>query len=648
MMLMITVILFNQWEMPSHEGKYLCSMPRPDRVCAESLHSYDVLKYELNASLPMTSRSLSAVNKIKCRSLTNGLNACPFHCRTLVIDSAKVDGLAATYSLAGETLLVDLPQTYDYGDSFSVVIGYHGSWSVTNYQTGFVYYPQYYNSNTLHSLAYTLGEPWDARAWMPCYDEPYDKADQGCVIAVTVPDSCLVCANGELIDIVNNPGGTRTFTYQENYPIATYLMHFGASRYARLSQWCQVAPGDSLEIRHFVWPEDSAQAVVAFQYLPVAVALFDSMYGSFPFDRYGQDVVYPYAWGGMEHQEQTTIHRWWVLNQSENGMAHELSHQWWGDMVTCVDFREIWLNEGFATYSDANYNGMRFGHAEFLNTMQSRASDYFADDANWRHPLYDPPVSELFNWGYTYCKGSWVVHMLRYLGQAQFFSGLAAYRDSFEYGKASTEDLKGIFNQAYGTDLSWFFNEWVYDQGFPVYAVYWYCIPTASNYTAQIRIRQTQVNAPAVFHMPVQVLLHMTTGDTLVNIPITSNAQYAEFVVSDSVTGVEFDPDFWILKQHDIYYGLEENSTAGTGPGADDIFSANPLGEPLLEYYVARAGPVKIAMYDVSGRLVRKIFNGVQGSGRHRIALGQMPDGVYFCRLETPLNTVTKKLVIAR
>jgi aminopeptidase N len=648
MILIMAVIFFNQWEMPSHEGKYFCSMPGPSQVYAESLHTYDVLKYELAASLPMTSRSMSGVNKIKCRSMTNGLVACPFHSRTLVIDSVRVDGLTAAYSSIGETLLVDLPQPYDYGDSFSVLIGYHGSWSVTSYQTGFVYYPKGYNPNTLHTLAYTLGEPWDARAWMPCYDEPYDKADQGCIIAVTVPDTFLVCANGNLINVVNNPGGLKTFTYQENYPVATYLMHFGASRYSQLSQWCQVAPGDSIEIRHFVWPEDSAQGVIAFQYMPVAMVLFDSMYGSYPFDRYGQDAVYPYAWGGMEHQEQTTIHRWWVLYQSENGMAHELSHQWWGDMVTCIDFRNVWLNEGFATYSDANYNWVRFGHAEFLNTMQSRANDYFSDDASWRHPLYDPPESELFNWGYSYCKGSWVVHMLRYLDQAQFFSGLAAYRDSFEYGGASTEDLKGIFNQAYGTDLTWFFDEWVYDQGYPVYAVYWDCIPSAGNYTAQIRIRQTQTNAPSVFHMPVQVLLHMTTGDTLVNIPITSAAQYAEFVVSDSVMSIEFDPDFWILKQYNVYYGIEEYTAADNDRCIDKLLFANPSSSVNFEYVVSKSGLISITIYDVSGRIQNVTYRGVQKAGRYSVAVPGIPAGVYFCRLETPLNTVTKKLVVVK
>jgi len=639
-------MILAQWGLPQHEGKYICSMPGPDKVFAESLHSYNVLKYDLTVDLPMTSRSLQGLNRVKCRSMIDGLNMILFHSRTLLIDSVRVDGITATYSSAGETLFVNLPQTYNTGDSFRVDINYHGSWSITSGQTGFVYYPKNWNSNVLHTIAYTIAEPWDARTWMPCYDEPFDKADQGCTYAITVPDSFIVCANGELISVTNNPDSTKTFNWRENYPVTTYLMHFGASRFAQWSAWYHSPAGDSVEIRHFIWLQDSALSVNSFQYMPLAMALFDSMYGAYPFDRYGQDAVYPYIWGGMEHQEQTTIHRSWLLYQYENGMAHELSHQWWGDMVTCVDFRDIWLNEGFATYSDANYNWLRYGYSEFLNTMQSRANDYFNDDAYWRHPLYDPPVSELFNWGYSYCKGSWVVHMLRYLNQANFFSGLAAYRDSFEYGVASTEDLKRILNQVYNTDLTWFFDEWVYDQGYPEYDVYWYCVPSGGNYLAQVKIKQTQTNAPPVFHMPVQVLMHMGTGDTLVNIPIISAVQYVEFTVSDSVNSIEFDPDLWILKLSSIFYGIEEYADTKHDIDADKIYFANPMRNPHLEYVVGKTGPVKIAVYDISGRLFGTIYQGVQKAGRHSIDFPSIPAGVYFCRLETPLRVITKKLVV--
>lgn len=643
----LILLIWSQWGLDNPEAKYFCPMPDYQLPRAESTHSFNVLKYELAVILPMTSRSLQGVNKIKCQSMLDGLNITALHSRTLIIDSVSVDGISAGYSTIGETLFINLPQIYNTGDSFTIEIGFHGSWSITSYQTGFVYYPKNYNVNTLHTVAYTLGEPWDARAWMPCYDEPYDKADNGCIIAVTVPDSFVVCANGELASVVNNPGGTKTFTYQENYPITTYLMHFAVSQFAKWSDWYYPTSGDSVELRYFIWPEDSVQSIVAFQYLSLAMTLFDSIYGHYPFDRYGQDAVYPFAWGGMEHQEQTTIHRWWILWQAETGMAHELAHQWWGDMITCVDFRDIWLNEGFATYSDANYQWYRFGSVDtFYSTMQSRASDYFASDAVWRHPLYDPPITELFDWGHSYCKGSWVLHMLRYLDQNNYLLALQAYRDSFEYGTASTEDLKAIFSQVYVADLTWFFDEWVYDQGYPEYEIYWDCIPSGSNYLAQIKIKQIQTNAPAVFHMPVQMLLHFLTGDTLVNIPITTSPQDVEYPVSDSVISIEFDPDYWLLKKYNVYYGIQE--FASSLPGDNDIYFSNPMRRPKIEYVINQSGEIKLALYDVSGRLLKQIYQGLKNPGRYSVKISGLSTGVYFCRLKTPAGEKIKKMVVVR
>ncbi len=637
-------LLFLQWSTDFQEAKYFYPAANFYLPRAESLHSFDVLKYQLDVTVPMTSRSLQGINQIKCRSNTNGLNFVTLHSYTLIIDTVKVNNINATYTTANETLHINLPQPCNSGDSFNLYIRYHGSWSVTSSQTGFCYWPKNYNSNTYHSIAYTLGEPWDARRWMPCYDEPFDKADQGCIIKVTAPDSFVVCANGQLVNIVNNPNNTKTWTYEEFIPITTYLMHFGVSRFAKWSQWYHDPDGDSVEIRHFIWPQDSAQSRIAFQHMPDAMYLFDSLYGDYPFDRYGQDAVYPFAWGGMEHQTQTTIHRNWVLNSSENGMAHELSHQWWGDMVTCVDFRNIWLNEGFATYSDANYNWYRFGYNNFITTMKNRAQDYFTADAQSRYPIYNPPSNQLFNWGHTYCKASWVVHMLRYLNPNQFFSALSVYRDSFEYGCANTEDLKSVLSQVYGTDLTWFFDEWVYGQGYPIYNVYWICEPSGSNYLVKINIYQTQTNAPAVFHIPVQIKLFIASTDTLLNIAITGSPTHVECLISQSVDSIRFDPNTWILCKSYIYTGIKEISSAN--PESRIILYSNPMREFRFGYSVEQNAEVNFMIYDAIGRLIKQCTLGKKPAGNYTISFNDIPAGIYFIKmvLRPEKNPVIEKM----
>lgn len=644
------IFLCTQWTVDNIEAKYVCRSPHLYTERAESTHAYDVLKYELDVKIPMTERSLQGTNQIVCTSREDGLVTAVLHSYALTIDAIDVDGQSATYSAGGDSLIIDLPKPYNTGDLFTIEITYHGAWSVTPSQAGFVYFPKQYYSDVFHSIAYTINEPWDARRWMPCYDEPYDKADSGCVISVTVPDSFVVCANGELIDVTYNPDTTKTYTWQELYPIATYLMHFGASRYAQWSDWWHDAYGDSIEIRHFMWPEDSVLSVTSFQYLPTAMALFDSMYGNFPFDRYGQDVVYPYEWGGMEHQELSTINRSWLINQSDRGMAHELAHMWWGDMVTCVDFRDIWLNEGYATYSDANYIWHRHGYGDFRSLMTQRRSYYLQADNAHRRPLYDPPPGEMFNYGYTYCKACWTMHMLRAVdvyntgADTTYFDAIAAYRDSFEYGVASTDDMNAVFSYVYGYDMTWFFDEWIYDQGHPEYYVFWLCEPYGQDYLAKIKINQVQTNAP-VFHMPVQIELNTTGGDTIVGMAVTSNSEYAEFVVADSVTSIDFDPNDWILKEHHVFYGIEEY--------ADEhhvlkglSFSSNPAREVTISYSVPQHGAVRLALYDVSGRLQENIYAGVQGAGQHEIRLSDLSAGVYFCRLVTPAGEKVGKLVI--
>lgn len=645
--MLLILMLCTQWTNDNLEAKFYEHIPYQYYERAESTHEYNVLKYELDLNVPMTSRSISGSNSILCQSRIDNLNTAVVHAYTLTIDSIRVSGVTTTHSTSGDSLLINLPQTYNTNDTFTIAITYHGSWSIASYQSGFVYYPQGYNSNTLHSLAYTLGEPWDARRWMPCYDEPSDKADYGCVIAVTVPDTFIVCANGELIDVTNNPDTTTTYVWQEDYPITTYLMHFGASIFAVWSDWYVPLSGDSVEIRHYVWPEDSAQSVIACQGLPLAMQLFDSLYGSYPFDRYGQDVVYPYAWGGMEHQELSTIHRSWILNSSENGMAHELAHMWWGDMVTCVDFRDIWLNEGCATYSDANYNWFRYSYGYFISTMNQRAQYYFQSDDDWRHPLYDPPPGEMFDYGHTYCKAMWVMHMLRSLDQDNFFTAMQVYRDSFEYGTANTDDMKNIFTQVYGTDMTWFFDEWVYDQGYPEYEIFWYCTPTGNDYKTIINIYQTQTNAPAVFHMPVQILLQTSGPDTLVNIQINNSPEYFEITLPDSVTSIQFDPDYWLLHKHQIYYGIEE-FTNNTPLYNDFFFSNNPARTPEIELIINQTGDVNFTVYDVSGRICTEVNKKIMHPGYHSVKIDELSAGIYFCKLKTSLNERVKKLVVVK
>ena len=224
------------------------------------------------------------------------------------------------------------------------------------------------------------------------------------------------------------------------------------------------------------------------------------------------------------------------------------------------------------------------------------------------------------------------------------FTAMAAYRDSFEYGNASTDDMNAVFSTVYGTDLTWFFDEWVYGQGYPEYNIFWESVPAGNDYETTICIHQIQTNAPPVFHMPVEIRFYTTGIDTLVRIPITTAPQQYVITLADSVTSIDFDPDQWLLMHSQIFVGIDE---LNGGVLVNDIsMVSNPARHPKITLIINHRSDVEIQVYDINGRLVKQIDAGNRRPGLHQVDIGQMNAGVYFCRMETEQAEVVKKLVV--
>ncbi|MBE0433498.1 M1 family metallopeptidase [candidate division WOR-3 bacterium] len=569
------------------EYKHVC---HPEVVRAESTHSYDVLHYLIDLYIPMTSRYLEGAVTISARSNENGLTTVDLHLLGLNVDSVKVNGVTATYNHVYETLHVNLPQPFNINDSFDIKVGYSGTTSGT---MGFIWVQSWY------PVAYTLGCPYSTRMWMPCYDRMWDKADHGVEFYIRVPDQYTVCANGEFLG-TQVAGGYATFHWKHAYPISPYLIHFAASDYVVLSEWYHASPADSVELLYFVWPSDTGFTANAFGLMTDMMYFYDSLYGPYPFERYGMDVIPGFYYGGMEHQTLATIHRDWLTNWIPDvfGMAHELSHMWWGDMVTCFGWENVWLNEGFATYSDALYLGRIQGHQAYIDTMKLRRNVYFGAEAANPHSMYDPPPNLLFSWSHSYCKASWVLHMIRYLcgDDATWLNLMAAYRNSFAYGSASTEDLNTLMNTILAGDYDWFFDEWVYGLGYPRYDIAWSAVYEAPNWRLVLDITQIQTIGPAVFHMPLPIGVNCAGGDTLITLAINASPQQFEFVLPIEPTGITVDPETWVIQQNTVT-GVGEYVAKG------DLFVQNiqTIGR-AIDVKLSMPGLVRI--YDITGRQV--------------------------------------------
>ncbi|MEP7028027.1 MAG: M1 family aminopeptidase, partial [Candidatus Eisenbacteria bacterium] len=471
---------------------------------------------------------------------------------------------------------------------------------------------------------YTLVEPDEAKNWWPCYDQPSDKATLD--LYATVPDTNSCWSNGLLLGVTPATPGFSTWHWQETHPIATYLVSVAIAKYW---QWTQSAAG--LPIINVAFPEDSTKAKFDYANVPAMVTTFAGLWAPYPFDKYGQATVDPFGAGGMEHQTMTTLQRQLLRGDRryEYVWAHELAHQWWGDWVTCVDFRDIWLNEGFATYGEAQWVENFYGPAKYDSTITAHMTSALNADANFRYAIYAPPVGYTF--GTTiYKKGGVVLHMLRrILGDGPFYAGLSLYGSRYAYGTATSRDLQHAMEDASGQALDWFFDEWVFAAGIPTYQWSWQTIPAADppspgQSDVTVFVKQVQTLAP-YYKMPIPLkITRAALADTFVTVANDAVAEQVFVVrVNGSPTGVVFDPKNSILKRTQPV-----TVDAGGPPVADGVAGAHLLlsampnparGRVTLrgawvlpDGTSAGAGParVRFRIFDAGGRLVRDLGEG--------------------------------------
>lgn len=244
----------------------------------------------------------------------------------------------------------------------------------------------------------------------------------------------------------------------------------------------------------------------------------------------------------MEHQTCTSFG---INYMNEPTYAHELAHQWWGDMITCDSFHHIWLNEGFATYCEALW---------FENAYPpTTASDYQMSNNQYLGPgtvfVEDPQSQPIFDQGLSYKKGSWILHMLRHVvGDSIFFDISRTYYASPEhqYGTATTEEFQAISEQVSGMNLKKFFHQWIYEEYFPQYSFSWQWVQSGSEYNIALEIQQTQTNH--IFWMPIDVTISTANGETTFVVWDSLQTQSFQLSVSSAPTKLEIDKNNWILK----------------------------------------------------------------------------------------------------
>jgi aminopeptidase N len=657
-------ILFAQ-DYSKMRGSEICSMKKskitnPELYNQDSpntpKHSFDVLNYKLNIDLYscyfspypksfvglniMTFRVDSTLNVIK-------LNA---NNTSLTIDSVKLtSGTNLTFTHTSNILTINMDRTYNVNEIVNIRIKYRHNNVTDN---------SFYNSGS-SGYVFTDAEPEGARGWFPCWDRPSDKATLD--LTAKVASTVRLGSNGRLNDSTVT-GDSIYYHWISRDPVSTYLMVMTSKvgYTINIVYWHRPSnPVDSVPLRLYSPTTANSSAIAAI--LPTATTYFSNAYGEMPFEKNGFCYVpnsAGFTWGGMENQTLTTINSW-----NENTTLHEYAHQWFGDMITCATWSNLWLNEGFATWSESYWAERTGGYSAYKTMINSDASNYMSQNPNpsWAisDPSWDittPNSNTMFNFAITYCKGSCVLHLLRYtLGDTLFFRGLKAYATdtaNFKLKNATIPEFFSKMGTVAGQDLTWFYNAWLYQVNHPLYQ---------NNYNFQnlgggmwrINFFTKQTQTTGFFPIPMEIKFSFTSGsDTTVRVMNSVNNQLFSFNFNRQPSAVVFDPNSMIvIKTASLVMGIDENGA--TTPDKFELHQnePNPFNPVTnINYDIPKNSHVKLVVYDLLGKEIKTLVNENKISGRYTVSFNGMnlPSGVYLYRLETDNFKDVKKMLMIK
>lgn len=455
------------------------------------------------------------------------------------------------YQTFGQTLRVFLPTPVDAGKKLAIEAKY------TAHPTKGVYFVRPDSSYPDRPWeVWSQGEMTDNHFWFPSYDWPDSKASSETV--VSVPEGQTVVSNGKLVSVTHD-ANKRAVTYDwvEAVPHSTYLISIVAGTFA---QWTDHL--GSLPVTYYAPLRDRLRVAYDFRATPDMIDFFAKFNGvPFPYDKYAQAAVVDFTYGGMENisattQTSHTLHdrRAELDNDSEGLVAHELAHQWWGDLETMQDWGQVWLNEGYATYYEALYREHAHGEDAFALDRLDMIQSVIEEDQRYRRPVvtetYADPIDVFDAVGYE--KAGLVLHMARtVLGTDLYRKTQTAFLKEFAAKSTMTADWETSVEKTAGMDMSWFVNEWLYQAGFPEYTVAYTYDQTAR--AAHLIVDQTQSkkwNTPAVFTMPI-VIETKTEDGADAQTTIHNDQRHQEFDIPcpSKPAMVLFDPGHNILSK---------------------------------------------------------------------------------------------------
>jgi len=483
----------------------------------------DIRSFRLNLDLSdFTTKILYADVTIGCKAKMNGVETIRLDLQQLTIDSVQVDGYNAPYSYNDSVIDINTLNLFNTGDSFTVRIIYHGHPLQLSGDFGGFYWTSAYAFNIGVSF---LADPHTyGRVWFPCFDNFRERSLFEYFI--TTKNTHKAFCNGLLLGVTSS-GNTKTWHWKLNEEIPSYLASVAISDYQTLTDTVQGINGIK-EIQLAARTSDTTALKNLFMHLHDAFHIQENLWGEYKWDRVGYCIV-PFNAGAMEHATNISFMQYYLNVYSadcENAMVHELSHHWFGDLVTCDSASEMWLNEGWAVYNEMLFHEKFYGEDDYKQQVRTN-HEYVLHKAHVRDGGYLPVsgVPTEYTYGSTvYDKGSDVIHTLRfYMGDSLFFHCLKNYLQDYSFQNSSTAQLRDYLSSCSGINLNDYFNDWVYAKGFPHFSierlteVLMHSGGGDDYYQYYLTLRQKLNNAPHYYNQVPLTISFFTQADHISN-----------------------------------------------------------------------------------------------------------------------------------
>jgi aminopeptidase N len=605
------------------------------------MNRYDVHFYYLDLNVERNTTVISGSTTIGTTVMSASLDTFCFELNpSLVIDSIEYNNQNLAYTRVGAITYALLPSPQTQNTTLSVKIYYKGDASITGagaigdgFSTGT-------SASWGNAATWSLSEPFSAYEWFPCKQFLQDKADSAWVFVTT--DKTNKAGSNGLLEGIDSllPGNKSRYRWKTHYPIDYYLISVAVAKYVDYTIYAHPAamPNDSIPIVNYVY--DNPATLTNFKpridSVPMVLEYYSELFGLYPFsqEKYGHCMA-PFG-GGMEHQTMTSIGN--LGSFSTN--SHELMHQWFGDHVTCKTWKDIFINEGFASYGEylafEHFRSLTAAQAKMLNVHNDVLTDptamvYFTDTTN---------VNRIFDSRLTYNKGSAVVHTLRFvLGDSLFFNGLKNFQQNFSFSAASITDLKISLENFTGKNLNNYFSQWLFGEGYPVISAEY-----ASDGT-NLFLKVTHTTSSTVtplFKTPLEIKCTSASGDTTFTIDITQNSNTFIIPSKKNSTGLTIDPNNWLLNT----VGTISYNPALISLSLDNIALDNSIRiypNPTTDYLqIENSSPemTTLSLFDWNGRrLQHQTLNALT-----IVDISSLAKGIYLLEIRNATGKISRKV----